>query len=992
MKLNLIIKITFLFLGLISSFLYSASNSLAQGLSISSPSITGAVLSSSPDFATEKLANPWDFDSSQDLGNFVKLADTSQNITIANGLLYAPSDSFFHLLSPPVCSANYSGKSGPAFYIDSTKYFYLSFRLYASAPSFMNLLVNLGCNYFENLWRSETIYLKAGWNTYTVDMRSIGRSSGSSTPWTAVPVTGLRMEPALASPPTIIDWVRLSGDGGEVYNINYNFDSGATSKWYSLFVDVDDNPDNGYEKALRQVTNSVAAASIDSKNLFPGDAYKVVGIESNDFATLIPDPWDMEQTSDLANLSNVTVQKVADGLSVTTTPTNSTFDLANHGQTLPANPFRYFRIDLTAQSATNMLVYAYNSIVGAPNTPAAIIPISTGRAVYTVDLGTHESWSGNITRLVINFAQPQTVILHDASLRSDGFGTSQAGRNIVTSAGLMQINQPPIIKILQPDADGGADYASVELGDPWNMDTITDVVNALNVSESQILPDNHVGGIQGNFYSAVSILNDYDPHQESLNIYDQGRIPIDASRYKNIVFKLLVDAPQDIVLGSVVRLVWRVDSEGPLSFYNANDTVTFEGWQSYSQDMRSVILEELQHPDGTYPSQPWYNQISHFRVDPHEFSTPTRFVYDFIRVTADDESNTQFLLTVDAEDVDTDPSQVTVSLFYNSSAVASGGTAIGSINLSQARHFLWNTSAVPNGEYYIYAIADDGKNSTSKVSNGRIVINHSRAQDSVAPILQLDNPVNGATLYNSFVASGYALDNIQLAKVDIKVDNSWVKTIFTGRFDRRAQEAYRSFAESGNAGFRNTVDLSSVSPGVHSMEFIAYDTAGNQTSSGVFSFTKISSADPSPFPEEAPSNTAPLPVPTRVPPVATPAPAQVTLGVKANKKANTLNFTVSGASTCANLSLFASDNSNLTNLSRMTNVFSGAGAATLKLAAKGVPAYKPKNKKQKLHVVVGCDSSVVANKALSVSSFKGKAASKVPSWAKSLKKKLKRTS
>lgn len=953
-------------------------------LSFSSPAST-TIMSSSPEYAGEVLQNLWDFDSREDLGNFIQLADTSGNITIGGGFLTAPPASFFHLVSPPVCWAYPSGRSGPKYYIDTTRYRYLTLRVYSPGVTALGVLVNTGCEYFLDFWRSESIFLRPGWHTYTIDMRTLPRASGVSTPWEAAPATGLRIDSGLSGNTVVFDWIRLSGDGGASVTENYSFAAGATTKRFSIFLDDDTNPLNGHERVLAQLSDSSSSVTFSSQHLLPGKSYSLVGVESNDFPTLLANPWDMRDLTDIKQVDAGRVELAADGVLFTPSAPNATFDLAFRDVLIPAAYFRYLQVKLTAAQNTTASV----RFVGTSGVhTAASFAVAAGQRTYNIDLAGSAGWSGEISRLLVGVADMTPLTVHSVSLRNDAFGPADTAPITRVAARTFRVNAPPYITINQPDAAGGADYAASELGNPWNMDDTLDYVNLFGVTNPRILPDSVVNGVAGNFYAASNIAGDFDPHQESLNTRDRPVTPLDTSRYRNLVYRMAIDASQDVVLGSVIRLVWRVTSESPMSFYNSDDIVSFDGWNTYAHDMKAMKLEPLQHAPGSYPATPWYGQVSHLRVDPHEFTPATEFFFDYIRVTADDEANSQFLISADVTDIDSNPTGVTTSLYYTTGTTASGGTFIGSFTANQPHHTLWDTSSVPDGEYYIYALLSDGTNSSSRVSTGRIKIDHSRPQDTTDPILIVDNPGPNSTLYDTFVLAGYALDDIQLAKIDVLVDGIWKQSTRNGLFDARAQEQHRELAESGNAGFHTAISLAGISAGNHSLEVRAWDTAGNVTSSGAIPFIKVAGADPAPYPRPTPRNLPPIVVPKHTPVPNNPPGSKLRLTTKTTRRKGELSLAITRGNGCSTLSLYGTTQKNLTNLSTMTLLGSTSGATSLKLLASKLKPFAPKNG-EVVNIIATCDGAIKRKRAISTARFPGKRVKTSSRWLAALGRSIK---
>jgi RHS repeat-associated protein len=78
-----------------------------------------------------------------------------------------------------------------------------------------------------------------------------------------------------------------------------------------------------------------------------------------------------------------------------------------------------------------------------------------------------------------------------------------------------------------------------------------------------------------------------------------------------------------------------------------------------------------------------------------------------------DEAIDSFLITWEDEDIDNDAE---ISLYYDTDNSGQNGTLIvsGISENSNTDEYIWDTSDVPNGEYYIYGIIDDGVERTSR--------------------------------------------------------------------------------------------------------------------------------------------------------------------------------------------------------------------------------------------------------------------------------------
>ena len=102
----------------------------------------------------------------------------------------------------------------------------------------------------------------------------------------------------------------------------------------------------------------------------------------------------------------------------------------------------------------------------------------------------------------------------------------------------------------------------------------------------------------------------------------------------------------------------------------------------------------------------------------------------------DDIADTGFTITWEDADPDDD---ARISFFYDTDSTEADGTLINTIPISEdngENSYLWNTTLVEAGSYYVYAVIDDGKNIPLTVySEGRITVDH-----NAPPFIQLLQP------------------------------------------------------------------------------------------------------------------------------------------------------------------------------------------------------------------------------------------------------------
>ncbi|MDC0358817.1 hypothetical protein OAO01_08380, partial [Oligoflexia bacterium] len=479
---------------------------------------------------------------------------------------------------------------------------------------------------------------------------------------------------------------------------------------------------------------------------------------------------------------------------------------------------------------------------------------AAGTNIYEIDTS-GSSWRTDtlINKINLNLIGSAGVnwSLHWVALRKNGCSSESHSPDtkptISSSPGNLVNNVPPIFSFIQPDKKGGADFAATVLGDPWNMDTATDIKSVTNITGARFYLDFEKFDRHGDFFCAANEGGNDDPYQTSFSDLNSVGTLIDATRFKNTTVTFYVDAEQDVVNGSVLRLIGLNRARDDLSYTNGNDT--FYGgkeWDTVIQDMDNWNLEEVIHPNP--PADPWDGQMNEFRADIHEFTPSTNFCIDRIELRADHESDSVYTIAYNLTDSDSGVGDVSVSFYYSTTAGAtSGGTAIEEgVSLSAQTHLVdFDTSGLSNGKYYVYAVATDGLNEIKKAAPGVIVVNHSLSQDSAGPTLSLDYPKAGQNVYKTtgLPVIGWALDNIKLALIEVFIDSQLADTFEAGEYHKEAHDTFPSFADASNAGFEQFVTLNTT--GSITVRVKACDTAGNCTEKEI-DVTVVSGSDPNP--------------------------------------------------------------------------------------------------------------------------------------------------
>ncbi|MCB0335691.1 MAG: hypothetical protein KDD62_05275, partial [Bdellovibrionales bacterium] len=769
------------------------------------------------------------------------------------------------------------------------------------------------------------------------------------------------------------------------FRVAHSFAPIGNDTLYSLFLDDDTNPFNGYIDIVSQEKTSTTTLDLDPAPYQSG-SYNVIGFASDDFATLTGNPWDMSESSDILIQSGIGNSNFANGIFSGTTDVGGSFLSMNLNDTpIDTSKYRYLSIGVTQAVGGNARIRWYDTNGTELNTASFVA--AAGAQVIQLDLASFGNWTGSLgeLRYYVNNSAGESFSIDYISLRANGFVNALTAPTIVAAPGQLTVNDPPQLNIMQPDRQGGIDFAAAVLGDPWNMDSLNDIKQARHVDAALIYPNNFINGKQGDFYCATSIAGNDDPYQVHLSETSASSNQLDASRFKNVTWEYYINRNQDVVNGSVTRIIFKNEIRKN-EFLNGDDTMNQLGseptaWSSFTQDMTKIRLEPLLHA-GSEPSPIWDGLMNYFRIDVHEFSdAATDFCLNSVQVRSDDEANTQFAISYDVADSDDDDSDISVSFYYSAQEATTGGAAIveGLSLADDTRVYLWDTSGIPDGTYWVYGVVSDGHNSIRKLAH-RISINHSRAQDTTVPVLNVSSPADGADVYDTFRIKGYAIDDYQVALVEVHIDGSLMHVFEPSLFNKDARTAHPTFSDASQAGYDETFSIASLGLGAHDVEVKVYDTAGNLTSS---TFTVNKQAGSTPAVEEpAPDNEESLTVPTS-------GDTNIKFTVRLSVKRRQLLFKVTNANRCNSIALYTSTSKDDLEAAYSSGILLGerSGISGRKLTVKA-----PKLKRYSEgpgHFAFVCDGSLHTIKTAQINKFGGRGQTKnFDTWAAKLGKKV----
>jgi hypothetical protein len=146
------------------------------------------------------------------------------------------------------------------------------------------------------------------------------------------------------------------------------------------------------------------------------------------------------------------------------------------------------------------------------------------------------------------------------------------------------------------------------------------------------------------------------------------------------------------------------------------------------------------------------------------------------------------------------------------------GANVGSPDAAAPYAYSWDTSKSSNGSHTLKAIAKDGAGNATTSAVVTVTVNNSTV-DKTPPTVAITSPAASVTLSGTVNVTATASDNIGVTSVQFQVDGA-----NAGTSDASAPYAF-------------VWDTTKIANGVHKLDAIAKDAAGNATTSAVVSVT-----------------------------------------------------------------------------------------------------------------------------------------------------------
>jgi hypothetical protein len=287
----------------------------------------------------------------------------------------------------------------------------------------------------------------------------------------------------------------------------------------------------------------------------------------------------------------------------------------------------------------------------------------------------------------------------------------------------LTVQCPPSIEFTAPCFTSGVDYATSELGNPWDMSDSADVRATYDLAWVSF---------QNGAMQALAGISD---PQVTLNTKRAGvDKPIDTRKYRYLTFRIKCDASgylnfmDRIAGGWVARVLWwnqGSSTDGSCS----KDIPLLEDWRSYTMDLWDDGFLETRQPLGT-PQSGWQNisQAKTFRLDPLEVFKSTWFWLDDVKLCAENvPAGHRYRISWLLSDADSSHCQVRIFCGYYSEAnyEEMPVPVLETNQVPGKGSFDWDMTGIPNGEYYLRAELSDGANTKSYRSKVPVVVSDS---------------------------------------------------------------------------------------------------------------------------------------------------------------------------------------------------------------------------------------------------------------------------
>jgi hypothetical protein len=473
------------------------------------------------------------------------------------------------------------------------------------------------------------------------------------------------------------------------------------------------------------------------------------------------------------------------------------------------------------------------------------------------------TWTGGSGSIDINVSEAASGVAYKVATVAASSGSFQWNYGVLPPGAYIlrvgsttlnfTVNAPPSIQVIDPDETGGEDFATAVLGNPWDMADAGDFTTNVNIVDH--LESRSVGasGFVGRSDGQAVAVTDGGVPVGDPQVYpfskgrDSETTVIDTNKYHRLTYGLQVHRAYDLFLGSVARVFWGSKSSPsgggtPYDVTTTKDIIVWPGMNTYTIDLATLTTAAtggLEVPNAT----PWTVQnVRHLRIDPFEFAEHLTFQIPAVKLAADDATaNGRFTIKFAGSDPNGDAA--TVALYYDTDTNSASGLTLitQGLPLSTAGQFVWNTSGVPAGTYYIFAVASDGRNPMGRYSTGPVRVGNFSAPSN--PAMNVDSPLNGASGGASFTIAGWAADlgaaaGTGIDSVAVYADPGTSQQIFLGQaaYGAARGDVGAAFgAQFTNSGF--SLAVNGLAAGAHTLAVYGHSSVAGSNTVRTLSYT-----------------------------------------------------------------------------------------------------------------------------------------------------------
>ena len=304
-------------------------------------------------------------------------------------------------------------------------------------------------------------------------------------------------------------------------------------------------------------------------------------------------------------------------------------------------------------------------------------------------------------------------------------GVVTAGLNLTSaniSAGTWVVNDAPTLNFVTPSPEGGDDFATVELGDPWDMAALSDVdmFQFIDGRSTPSIPLQSAAGIDlgpRTVLTGTSIAGPapgYGDPQLGL-LWNPGRgasTRIDPNKYRILTLDMGVqNLARNINEGAIARVAWRVAGNDACGESVTDDIIfTSRAGANVVNTLTLDLADRGRVPIEEGCQTGWVRGsadnpgLDLFRIDPHEYTPATPFFVSRVKLAAFERVGNSYNISWDFSDSGTGA----VDLYYDTDNANFDGTLIQTnVPTSSFGSFSWNTTGVSAPSVYIYAVFRD---------------------------------------------------------------------------------------------------------------------------------------------------------------------------------------------------------------------------------------------------------------------------------------------